>query len=121
MWWVNKSYCGDGHYLDNDLETDDYIIALHGYDSRNKNKDYPAYSLQDILNPDNLKRAFGEVNIEIEAIDFLVPMGLLTPPGEKIKCNGWVMKSWKYHGQKLLEAYWDDGIGGVEKYLENNL
>ena len=52
-----------------------------------------ALSLSDILNPDNLRILYGADNLD-------------------------VLENWEYQGQKLLEAFWANGIKGLEKYLE---
>lgn len=60
-----------------------------------ENRNTPAYTLSDILNPDNLKKLFGDGESEIGG--------------------------WKWCGQQLLKYYWIGGLEVVEKYLEKEL
>lgn len=91
----------------------------------------PAYNLQDIFNPDNLKRAFGEETNEV----YQCPKcgwdkeyskhdeNLFCPrDGRKLKEGTSIPfeQKWKHEGFELLEAFWQ-GWDELEKYLENNL
>lgn len=46
-WLASKEFITGCHYTDN--QTDDYIEVIGEYLSKNKNKDYPAYDIIDIL------------------------------------------------------------------------
>ena len=62
---------------------------------------YLAYTLSDILNPDNLKKLFGE---EKDSILY----------GDKI------VAEWEWEGRMILDHYWQ-GWDQLEKYLEGVL
>lgn len=56
----------------------------------------PAYTLSDILQKENLQKLFPNI------------------------CEN-TIGEWKYHGLILLEVYWKNRLGGVEKYLKQNI
>lgn len=105
MWW--KTF--------DDAESDYVPILLDYPVDSDDNVLVSAFNLLDILNPDNLKKLFGEKKID--------EWGMTEADRNNaggIGAWGFSNLSWQYHGQKLLEAYWQ-GWDELEKYLENKL